>query len=446
VSTPRAAFVTALDVATGDLIPWTNPHRPAQFSTAGPEWALFGVNASATGATGLRLSKDVIISGISDRPIDSVEPEASLGHAFLVGVAPDGSQRWSRTIGHPDGRAHRFDSSFLMVREDWDGAIIAAGSATQLPGLEGLEPAAFITKMSSSGGAPAGCDDGAKDAGETGVDCGGPCRPCLPTCTNGIKDGPEDEVDCVVSLDRAFSYPEVLPANDQSFWLEQNAPLTTQRCENPCPCDETCDDGQQDCGETGVDCGRENSACGPCPPPPEPPPAGQKPFENNCSGCHGANGCGAGSGFVVGSGMAAPIAGYTCFGCFEAQVRGSLRMMPRFGTTQLNDSDLSAIFDYVSTNLADPSFVADKLGAEPCTTTAVKCVTPAPQQWFTTSLDGSSLPCRAVRAAARPRRLRPSHPSRYSPARSSPAPFAIRRSNVGARTIPDRPTPPQATT
>lgn len=40
------------------------------------------------------------------------------------------------------------------------------------------------------------CDDGIKNGGETGIDCGGPCGPCGQTCDNGLKDGDETGVDC----------------------------------------------------------------------------------------------------------------------------------------------------------------------------------------------------------------------------------------------------------
>jgi len=38
------------------------------------------------------------------------------------------------------------------------------------------------------------CVDGIQNGGETGVDCGGYCRPC--SCFNGIKDDNEDCIDC----------------------------------------------------------------------------------------------------------------------------------------------------------------------------------------------------------------------------------------------------------
>lgn len=41
---------------------------------------------------------------------------------------------------------------------------------------------------------PKTCADKAQDAGETGIDCGGPCMPC--TCADGVMDGAETGVDC----------------------------------------------------------------------------------------------------------------------------------------------------------------------------------------------------------------------------------------------------------
>ncbi len=42
------------------------------------------------------------------------------------------------------------------------------------------------------------CNDGIKNQGETGVDCGGPCPSCTnePTCDDGIMNGDETGVDC----------------------------------------------------------------------------------------------------------------------------------------------------------------------------------------------------------------------------------------------------------
>ena len=39
------------------------------------------------------------------------------------------------------------------------------------------------------------CNDGVKNGGEIGIDCGGKCRPC-PTCNDGVKNGEEVFTDC----------------------------------------------------------------------------------------------------------------------------------------------------------------------------------------------------------------------------------------------------------
>ena len=41
---------------------------------------------------------------------------------------------------------------------------------------------------------PATCMDGLQNGNETGIDCGGDCRPC--SCYNGLKDGDEECIDC----------------------------------------------------------------------------------------------------------------------------------------------------------------------------------------------------------------------------------------------------------
>lgn len=70
------------------------------------------------------------------------------------------------------------------------------------------------------------CTDGIQNGTETDIDCGGSCAAC-PTCTDGIQNGNETGVDCGGSC-------------------------------TPCP---TCSDGIQNGTETGVDCG---GSCPPC--------------------------------------------------------------------------------------------------------------------------------------------------------------------------------------
>ena len=73
------------------------------------------------------------------------------------------------------------------------------------------------------------CNDNVQNQGESGVDCGGPCRAC-PTCDDNVKNQDETGVDCGGST-----------------------------C-NTCP---TCDDKVQNQDETGEDCG--GSVCDACP-------------------------------------------------------------------------------------------------------------------------------------------------------------------------------------
>jgi hypothetical protein len=47
------------------------------------------------------------------------------------------------------------------------------------------------------------CEDGIQNGGETGVDCGGPCRPCLiENCFDGIQNGDEEGIDCGGSCEK----------------------------------------------------------------------------------------------------------------------------------------------------------------------------------------------------------------------------------------------------
>ncbi|MBD3209640.1 hypothetical protein GF367_04465 [Candidatus Woesearchaeota archaeon] len=95
------------------------------------------------------------------------------------------------------------------------------------------------------------CFDGIQNQGETGVDCGGPCRPC-GTCFDGIQNNDEEGVDC------GGTYCEACYNCTDGVinWDE-----TGVDCGGPfCPACPSCFDGVQNQNETGIDCG------GPCPP------------------------------------------------------------------------------------------------------------------------------------------------------------------------------------
>ncbi len=74
---------------------------------------------------------------------------------------------------------------------------------------------AFVASDQASGGAAGGaglvdvagsagssaCSDGVRGANETGIDCGGECKPCattpvLPTCSDGVRGTYETGIDC----------------------------------------------------------------------------------------------------------------------------------------------------------------------------------------------------------------------------------------------------------
>lgn len=89
------------------------------------------------------------------------------------------------------------------------------------------------------------CFDGVKNQGETGIDCGGPCRPC-GTCFDGIQNNDEEGIDC------GGAYCEACTA---CFDGIQNWDETGIDCGGSCdPCP-TCFDGVKNQNETGIDCG-----------------------------------------------------------------------------------------------------------------------------------------------------------------------------------------------
>ena len=123
------------------------------------------------------------------------------------------------------------------------------------------------------------CFDGVKDGTETDVDCGGPaCGPCGvgkacalpgdcqtalcygspktcmgPTCTDGVKNGTETDVDCGGGCPKTC-------ALDQGCLAD--ADCKGGKCAGN-KCAPTCSDGVKDNAETDVDCG---STCPPCAP------------------------------------------------------------------------------------------------------------------------------------------------------------------------------------
>ena len=94
------------------------------------------------------------------------------------------------------------------------------------------------------------CHDRIQNQNETGVDCGGPCHPCkAPTCTDGRLNGDEIEVDCGGVCKPC--YPIVPTCDDGLFNGNEEGVDCGGSC-IPCP---GCDNGMLDEGEEGLDCG-----------------------------------------------------------------------------------------------------------------------------------------------------------------------------------------------
>ena len=106
------------------------------------------------------------------------------------------------------------------------------------------------------------CTDGVKNGGEDDVDCGGACEPCLATCVNPVVEytraglvcapGPLSGLDGTIGPLCAELGLELAPAS--SICAEDGLSVTAE-----CVCTGTCYDGLWNQGEVGPDCG------GPCP-------------------------------------------------------------------------------------------------------------------------------------------------------------------------------------
>jgi hypothetical protein len=148
----------------------------------------------------------------------------------------------------------------------------AAQCATDNCGLLHTNPTYYMC------GAP-NCTDGVKNGAETDVDCGGgsasACPGCAvgracnvggdcasfhcvgsvcvaPTCTDGVQNGGESFLDCGGPCPPCLSYQNCYAGTD----------CYTGVCNsNHCGAQSNCYDGKQDTGESDVDCG---GGCNPC--------------------------------------------------------------------------------------------------------------------------------------------------------------------------------------
>lgn len=96
------------------------------------------------------------------------------------------------------------------------------------------------------------CFDGVLNGDESGIDCGGLCKPC-GTCYDGVQNNDEDDIDC------GGTYCEACHNCFDGFmnWDEEGLDCGGAFCE-PCP---TCFDGINNQDETGIDCGGSCPRC-----------------------------------------------------------------------------------------------------------------------------------------------------------------------------------------
>lgn len=124
-------------------------------------------------------------------------------------------------------------------------------------------------------GMPGHCDNGARDADETHLDCGGSCLPCpsgsgcsvaadcesgvctggfclVGACDDGIQNGSETDLDCGGDCDPC----------EGGAACGEDTDCTSGVCTDRACQDSSCGDGALNSTETDVDCG--GPACGPC--------------------------------------------------------------------------------------------------------------------------------------------------------------------------------------
>ncbi|MGB0932086.1 MAG: zinc metalloprotease, partial [Chitinophagales bacterium] len=116
-----------------------------------------------------------------------------------------------------------------------------------------FEPGGFRESILSSTACdplPAHCSNNIQDSGETDVDCGGSCLPCV-RCSDGIQNGEEVDIDCGGS--------DCLPCSGCTDSFAHNYNPISGLDDGSC---ETCTDNIQNADETGIDCG--GTFCFPC--------------------------------------------------------------------------------------------------------------------------------------------------------------------------------------
>ncbi len=178
----------------------------------------------------------------------------------------------------------RFRSVGALAALAWMGVVGFGGCGLDLNGLDASGEGGSDATTDGSGphgdGAPGSCTDGVEDGSETGIDCGGPqclarcptgggcttgsdcqsmvCDPTAfhceaPTCTDGVKNGAETDVDCGGSACSPCGNQRGCDvASDCVSML-----CAMMKCIAP-----SCTDHVKDGNETDVDCGGPD--CSPC--------------------------------------------------------------------------------------------------------------------------------------------------------------------------------------
>jgi hypothetical protein len=158
------------------------------------------------------------------------------------------------------------------------GVDCGGGTCAPCPLSNACNAAADCLSGECSHGLCSACSDGVKDGFETDVDCGGPaCGPCAlgkqcrrsvrdcagagacmsgvctsPTCTDGVKDGTETDIDCGGNTCAPCAvYRQCTTGSD----------CQSKACFFEC-WPPTCTDGIQNSDETDIDCG--GVTCGSC--------------------------------------------------------------------------------------------------------------------------------------------------------------------------------------
>jgi len=191
------------------------------------------------------------------------------GDAYLIKTDSSGNKQWEKNFGgaYTDGA--------YSVQQTTDGGYIVVGSTIILPSGQNM----YLVKL-SFGLAPS-CTDGIKNGDETDIDCGGSCsacengknckinfdclssycnlyKICEANCNNGAKDGDETDVDCGGSCPACQNGKNCISNFDcLSKFCSTNNICVIPNCANKI----------QDGDEQGVDCGGSCLVvCGNCKP------------------------------------------------------------------------------------------------------------------------------------------------------------------------------------